>query len=309
MAARSLLGLFRDINPHALAKKDRGKAATMSIRVDGAKKLQYGHQEVASGIAGAELLDQSDEDVEAVEGPGEGWEDWEEASAGESGEVESVQGESEQEYDSEEEISGEEVVLENHEEPSESGDSVAVPEEPKSDENAEESFEVAPEVKEPKPVVKPMPVEATRIFDDEDFKRIRKLRTQQAAMQMIGQTGTKRKVEEADLDSTEESESEPEFGDVVDPNRLLHGSKEKADKAARLESIRSGREERKFGSTRGKKQAGQSLTNKEKEKKNKAFMMTVHKREVYNKRKRTTKERTEIARKHGRRQKDPFRKR
>jgi len=309
MAARALLGLFRDINPHVLAKKDRGKAATMSIRTEGAQPLRYGHREVASGIAGAELLDQSSESEPGeLAGEGEfegeqGWEGWEEVGSGEASEESGEESEGEESdeevgeeeewaTDNEEIISGEEIILENDEEP--------------------ESSESEP-VHAPKPAAKPtkqaaMPVEATRIFDDADFKRLKKLRAQQLAMQSLGQIGKKRTADEAALDSTDESESEPEFGDIVDPSRLLHGSKEKADKAARLESIRSGRDERKFGSTRGKKQAGQSLTNKEKEKKNKAFMMTVHKREVYNKRKRTTREKAQIARRHGRRQKDPFRK-
>ncbi|CAJ0635146.1 5925_t:CDS:2 [Entrophospora sp. SA101] len=59
MAARSLIGLFREINPEILKKRDRGKIASMSIK--GFKPLKYGElNNNTSGqqIEGIELLEE-----------------------------------------------------------------------------------------------------------------------------------------------------------------------------------------------------------------------------------------------------------
>jgi protein SDA1 len=52
-AARSLLGLYREVNPEMLKKKDRGKAAT--INITSFKAPQYGHVDIATGIEGADV--------------------------------------------------------------------------------------------------------------------------------------------------------------------------------------------------------------------------------------------------------------
>ena len=59
-AARSLLGLYREVNPEMLKKKDRGKAATVNFKTF--KALSYGEVEVATGIDGSDLLDEEDAD-------------------------------------------------------------------------------------------------------------------------------------------------------------------------------------------------------------------------------------------------------
>ncbi|KAI9034445.1 protein SDA1 [Hyaloraphidium curvatum] len=84
MAVRSLIGLFREVNPTMLPKKQRGKAATIKL-IDGDGSVavaKYGETRVADGIDGADLLLDDDEhsnagsDV-APEGSDdeEGWED------------------------------------------------------------------------------------------------------------------------------------------------------------------------------------------------------------------------------------------
>jgi len=67
MATRGLLSLFREINPLELKKKDRGKAATMSIKEFKAKK--YGEIEAIEGTQfGMELMEPSDNDEMEHEG-------------------------------------------------------------------------------------------------------------------------------------------------------------------------------------------------------------------------------------------------
>lgn len=50
-AARGLISLFRDTAPELLAKKDRGRAADMSLA-----PRAYGEQDVAQRVDGAALL-------------------------------------------------------------------------------------------------------------------------------------------------------------------------------------------------------------------------------------------------------------
>ena len=65
---------------------------------------------------------------------------------------------------------------------------------------------------------------------------------------------------------------------------------------------KAGREGREFGSKKGKEERS-SLTNKAKSKKNKAFMMIVHKRDVKSKAKRSLQEKQRVLRAHVKKQK------
>lgn len=57
MAARGLMSLFRVVGAEKLAKKDRGKEATMGLRSGEVKLRKYG-EEFVGGIEGIELLEQ-----------------------------------------------------------------------------------------------------------------------------------------------------------------------------------------------------------------------------------------------------------
>lgn len=68
MAARSLIQLYRLVNPSLLPKKERGKDTDINI-----KPLQYGEEEALETIPGMELLDQdtsSDGEWETIDGDG-----------------------------------------------------------------------------------------------------------------------------------------------------------------------------------------------------------------------------------------------
>lgn len=80
-------------------------------------------------------------------------------------------------------------------------------------------------------------------------------------------------------------------------SKITAGTRRKDDYEARMESIKSGREGRKFGSKKGSDERS-STTNREKAKKNKAFMMIVHKRSVKGKAKASLRDKQLTLRKH-----------
>ena len=87
------------------------------------------------------------------------------------------------------------------------------------------------------------------------------------------------------------------LSEFVDVSKIMAGVRRKDDYEARMESIRSGREGRKFGSKRGSDERT-SITNKEKAKKTKAFMMIVHKRSVKGKAKASLRDKQKSLRNH-----------
>ena len=78
MAARSLIALYREVNPEMLPKRERGKVAAIAVQRGAAEGLAYGRQSVATGVAGAELLaaqEQQGVDENGIEGEeNDGWE-------------------------------------------------------------------------------------------------------------------------------------------------------------------------------------------------------------------------------------------
>ncbi|KAJ2232309.1 Severe Depolymerization of Actin [Coemansia sp. RSA 485] len=64
MAARSLLSLYREVNPEMLHRRDRGREATMNIKNGTTSKkdiLGYGETRAADGVEGIELLEMYEE--------------------------------------------------------------------------------------------------------------------------------------------------------------------------------------------------------------------------------------------------------
>ncbi|CAG8590906.1 10995_t:CDS:10 [Funneliformis mosseae] len=77
IAARSLIGLFREINPELLKRKDRGKVASMNLK--DFKPLQYGQVRTMEQIEGIELLEEYKQKLGRSENEDE-WSRWEIAS-------------------------------------------------------------------------------------------------------------------------------------------------------------------------------------------------------------------------------------
>lgn len=72
MAARSLIALFREVNPEMLLRKDRGKTAAIKMRDGSIRTYQFGESGATGidGLQGLELLDQAEK-------ADEDWGDWE----------------------------------------------------------------------------------------------------------------------------------------------------------------------------------------------------------------------------------------
>ncbi|KNC97444.1 uncharacterized protein SPPG_07365 [Spizellomyces punctatus DAOM BR117] len=315
-AVRSLLGLYREINPEMLRKKDRGKAAVVNLKDFKAPK--YGEVHVADGIEGAEFLhsrsngeagleqdaqlnedeeesldnESADEEEEEEEVQGEdGWEGWEEASMDGSED----EGSDEDEDEDEDENEGE-----NEEENGDEAIKQAAAEE--KDLQADEG-QVAIEngdIPSP-PKRKKLGVATEKIFTDEDFRKLRKIQQLKAAQRLAGLKPSEVE-EELDLASDEDNLEQDEDKDVVDVSRIMRGIKRKDDYEARLASIKEGREGNEYKSKKGKEERS-SLTNREKSKKNKAFMMMVHKKSVKGKAKRSLREKQKVLRAHIKKQK------
>ncbi|KAJ2792028.1 Severe Depolymerization of Actin, partial [Coemansia guatemalensis] len=86
MGARSLLALYRQINPEMLHRRDRGRDASLGL---GGAPLRFGEQRAAEGVDGAELLElpssSSDvDDGDALLDSDDSGEDASSAAAGES---------------------------------------------------------------------------------------------------------------------------------------------------------------------------------------------------------------------------------
>lgn len=260
-AAKSLISLYREINPEMLKKKDRGKIATINLK--DIKAPQYGEVKVNDTVEGMDLLmkyqrkkeEKENNENNEDEDPGEGWEGWE--------------------VDSEAEVINDE----------ENGDN----EETEEDKMEKEKIKMEEKKKANEELT-------SRILTDEDFTKLKRLRHHEELKKMTGN-----KDEEFLSDSSDEEEEETK--EYLDADDLtVHIKRKRSDYEERMESIKRGREGRlKFGSRKGKERS--SVTNAEKSKKNKAFMMIVHKRSVQNKAKKSLREKQKILRAHIKKQK------
>ncbi|KXS09179.1 hypothetical protein M427DRAFT_105875 [Gonapodya prolifera JEL478] len=277
-ATRALVGLFREVNPELLHKKHRGKVGTIEVAKGIAKVKEYGQMDVAEGVAGAELLQEMDVDEdEDAESSGSA-EDGGDGSDGD-GSWSDVE---EEEGDVDAEADGSDEENDNDEEEEEEGEEAS--KEAPSGETETEGTSKA-EVK-PSTDVR---IEAQKILTDDDFRIMKKLRTEKEAQRLTGQglrikdvKGKKRTHAEMDDGSDDEehdSDAHYEPDEFVHPDAMLAGYKRKQTKEER------------------------STTNKVKSKKTKNIMMMVHKREVWNKKMMSSREKTKRRREHVKRQK------
>ncbi|KAI8918558.1 SDA1-domain-containing protein [Powellomyces hirtus] len=314
-AARSLLGLYREVNPEMLRKKDRGKSATVNLK--DFKPAQYGEVKAEDLLDGADLLQPRVKTVkkEGAAAQEDGWEGWEEAGSDDDEEAESE----DEDEGWEDAVSGEAATekgqegWEGWEEASLDGEEVASSseDEDEAEEVKMETTNVVTEVVEEEVVEKsaiPSPAKkqklglaAEKIFTDEDFRKLKKIQQIKAAERLSGLPSSTAD-EDLDLDSEPDSDEDEGNADVVDVSRIMKGIKRKDDYEARLASIKDGREGKEYGSRKGKDERS-SKTNREKSKKTKAFMMMVHKKSVVGKAKRSLRDKQKVLRAHIKKQK------
>ena len=266
MAARSLITLFREINPELLHRRDRGKDVSMSMAAGNQKKtLAYGEVECYNSLEATETTeasksaksDESDNDCEL------NIEDLEECDGSDLEEFD-------EEDDEECEFAESDVESEI------------------SDLESE-----CPELVSSKPPAKKVRfLPSERLLLPEDYESSDKKTTTTKKARNSEDSD-----EESDSEASDESEGD-EPSAFIDPSKIEgYRSRAKADYEARLASIHAGREGREKFGTRKRGNSRSSTTNKEKSK-GKNFLMMAHKFEVKGKRRRSLKVRQAVQKKH-----------
>ncbi|CAI5524065.1 unnamed protein product [Closterium sp. Naga37s-1] len=141
-AARSIISLFREVNPSLLQRKDRGKPGKAGEAV---QPVAFGHVAVSDHVPGIELLgipeeEGNGEEGESEEGSEEGSEGESEEEGGEESEEE-VEGSDEEMEEGEEGEEGEEVEGDSDEEGSSGSEEVESEGEEEEGEEEEEEME------------------------------------------------------------------------------------------------------------------------------------------------------------------------
>uniref|UniRef100_A0A7S1XCX0 Protein SDA1 n=1 Tax=Compsopogon caeruleus TaxID=31354 RepID=A0A7S1XCX0_9RHOD len=243
IAARSLMQLYRDVNPGLLKKKDRGKDAIREKRDRGGFAIKYGQGAPVSHVPGLELLDVEEDLIDAAD------------------EDELPESEESGDEESEEQLSGEEGQegdnngqQSDYSQPSEDNGSDL---EDSSDSQIAIDLESAENDEAGDPNVSVM-IDRTRILDDDDFRRIRQRQGELDLSRAMGKPiDTSRAVDREEIESY-----------VKKKRRTLE---------ERLESIRAGQAERvKYGSKLGRREKTGGTSNREKLRK-KEHVMVIHK--------------------------------
>ncbi|KAL5615316.1 uncharacterized protein BROUX77_001153 [Berkeleyomyces rouxiae] len=281
MAAKGLLSLFREVDAELLAKKDRGKNATMGIRSGEIKKRKFGEQETG-GIEGLELLEQWKEEekerkLAAKEAKKQAEEDEEDVD-GEKREKRIKIDDSDDEdgdgYNSDDwevesnnsDDSGGWINVEHSDDEDEPAAKKAKTS-AKDGENVDEDDES--ENDQPKPLSK---LATTTILTPADLAKLQELRLQAQMDKAMGHNNQKRK------DAQDRHRDEGLTADQIEaPAKLRKSTKE--ERQAMAAEGKPNREEHKSTKAirKSKKEAqGKSTTNKDKARK-KNFLMTLGK--------------------------------
>lgn len=261
MAAKSLLGVYREVAPEMLKRKDRGKAAALDVQErkrkggDATKTgaPRFGEDRTSTqGIAGLELLAQWKRDNEAEGEEKDEADEWEEASDASGSDVD-----------------GDWVNVDSDEETQDKDTDM---DKDTQEENKEESADPAQAFLE---------LAGSRILTPADFAKLKELRDTADVARLMGGAARASRGEE-----------------IVDADRLVGPVKYKQTREERLAKVLEGREGReKFGSRKGKIEGQHSTTNREKQRK-KNFVMMIHKRSVSGKQKMSMRDRQKVLRAH-----------
>lgn len=283
MAARSLISLFRTLNRSMLAKVDQGKPGE---NIGDVGPTEYGASKPLEAIPGIEFLNSSDEEEDEGGCCGED----KQGCCGENGEKETAEpgtkrkrlsstsccGSSGKRRRSASETSGGCSGSKRHRTTSETSGSSRkrkrTTSSSRSRKNSTSRRRTFSETSGTSSKVKKTAQEwmTDKILTEEDFQRIEEKRL---AWLMQGKQQKKGKRQAS-------PERADDHGDILNPSNIEHINKHKKQtKEERLETIRKGRPDKKFGIKKAKMDPNASSTNAEK-RKNKPFMMVVHKRGI-----------------------------
>ncbi|CUA77184.1 Protein sda1 [Schizosaccharomyces pombe 972h-] [Rhizoctonia solani] len=298
-AARSLLQLYREVNPGMLKRRERGKSASMGMK-SGSGPLPFGYApDAARGIEGLELLEDHLESKntrtsDAGSGTGsdseDGWEGWD---------VESDSDESSSASEGwiDVESDGEELDISD----SDDEKDVMCKKKDKQEPDGEGDEEFGPDSEQKPEEARTSTLATTKILTPADFALLNELRIKAAAKEAESGGGSAAKRKLAALEGQKKANAQNPSdvflseGDIEGPRK-----KAKADYEERMASIQKGREGReKFGSAKGKKkkEMPSSSTNREKAR-NKPLMMVLASGAVRNKKKASLRDKQKKLRAH-----------
>ena len=289
-ASRSLMLLYREVNPGMLHRTERGKAASIAM-AQGKEAERYGvDRREVHGIQGLELLEQhlKERDDEAADDEAQ-WDGWEVESDDESdvsGGWINVSSDDEQDYFELEKSDDDEEEKDDTKEVDTRPMSVRVREarRKRKEEQKQEGEDESESEPQPEPASHEEAPDAfselatTRILTPADFAKLNELRLQAAeeTAKTGGAAGARARRELAALQLTKKRTTGTH--EVLDESDILGPRKKtKADYEERMASINAGREGReKFGSNKGKKkkEVASSSTNRQKAK-GKNFQMVA----------------------------------
>ena len=332
-AARSLLALYRDVNPNLLQKRERGKAATMAAIAGepvGNGAVQFGvDRDQVQGIVGLDLLaKQLQEEEEAADSdeeqdPNAGWEEWElesESSDADSGGWIDVSSDgealdfSDSDDDGEGKKDGEEdgpkfSAKEKAEQYKARRRAARIarggPVDPNVETEAQkvrreaaakEAEEKAAKAQAEQDAL--MQLAATKILTPADFAKLDQLRL--AAASAGSATLSRKQVDELKTAAAASKKRAQADGLLDEGDFLGPRKKAKADYEERMASVAKGREDReKFGSKKGKRnKSNPSSSTNEQKKKSKNFQMVQKSFTVRGKKQTSLHEKSKKLRKH-----------
>lgn len=271
MAARSLIQLFRVVNPTLLTKKDRGRPTEASVEF---KPKEYCQLDAKDYIPGAEVLFKKKQELKTDRGEAQHEESleededdgWEEVNSGEEDENDFTDDEGWQSFGEEGEDEDDSDQLPSEQESKEDTSSAKKSREEINSERLKEIQEAA------------AAVSSSRFLTDEEFRLMRKVQLKKQVEAIHPRK--KRKKEESESDSEVDSDADDitEKKEVLSLNAIERlYKKSRANKESRLSTVMEGRQGReKFG--RRKEKMNPFASKKEKvKKKNKAFNMIKYK--------------------------------
>lgn len=283
IAARSLIALYREIDPTLLDRKDRGKEVSLALKSGTFKKgvsltsrATYHLDASQIGVASGEVAGGDDDEMMA-------------AISDEEAEVAETDGCDEEEDDGDDKASCDDGDDDYDEEDVECSSDAAI--------SKDDGELLGTAVRRKEDDL--LSIAATRILTPAEFSRLRK--------RIAGEISSEGSSSEGDAGSASEDSDDGKgtaAPEVVDPQSLQSVKKTKQDYASRLASIQAGREgRRKFGSRMGKHIDKASISNRIKEKRNKNAIMLAHKCSVRAKKRRSLREQQQVQAKHRKRQK------
>ncbi|KAF7989980.1 hypothetical protein HCN44_008654 [Aphidius gifuensis] len=268
MAARSLIGLFRNTMPDLLHKKDRGRPTEATIAIE---PLKYGQSKAKDFIPGADVLlkelNSDDDDFEIDSDASDDDDQWIDVDHDDDNDNNDDDKEDKEDNDEEDEDDDKKKKVRSAGKPLKR---LKKEKRTKLDRKKEKAMKLASKKVEKKEELtaetkaKAAQVSIEKILTDEDFKRID---SELVKRQMTNaKRGVKRPLPE---------ETRGELVKLGDIENIY--KKKKHDKQSRMESVKDGRDDReKFGYKDGRQNPFCSKTNREK-KKTKAFQMIKHK--------------------------------